>query len=94
MNSLPGNDHAAVSKFRTEGVHEWQSREGETDATCIAMAIDANTEATLALAFEQRTANLIDQLSMRIAALGKDIELKGEVMDELNARLGLNGDAK
>ena len=59
MNSLSGNDHAAVSKFRTEGVHEWQEREGETDATCIAMAIDANTEATLALAFEQRTANLI-----------------------------------
>lgn len=59
MNSLSGNDHAAVSKFLTEGVHEWQEREGETDATCIAMAIDANTEATLALAFEQRTANLI-----------------------------------
>ncbi|MDN6530301.1 MAG: hypothetical protein L0K67_14680 [Brevibacterium sp.] len=57
MNSLPGNDHAAVSKFCTEGLHEWQEREGETDATCIALALDANTEATLALAFEQRTAN-------------------------------------
>lgn len=64
MNSLPGNDHAAVSKFRTEGLHEWQSGEGETDATCIALAIDANTEATLALAYEQRTANLLSYMSL------------------------------
>lgn len=59
MKPLEGNTHAIVSNFRTEGVHEWQSGEGETDATCIALALDANTEATLALAFEQRTAALI-----------------------------------
>ena len=53
------NTHIATAKFRQEGVHEWQSEEGLTDATNIAAALDAQTEATLALAYEQRTANLI-----------------------------------
>lgn len=53
------NTHIATAKFRQEGVHEWQSSEGDTDATNIAAALDAQTEATLALAYEQRTANLI-----------------------------------
>lgn len=52
----------------------------------------AQIEATLALAFEQRTANLIAQLDLRIRAIGKGIELQGDVVDELNARLGLEGD--
>lgn len=87
MNSLSGNDHAAVSKFRTEGVHEWQGREGETDATCIAMAIDANTEATLALAFEQRTANLIATADLH-ASLGRS-GLAYPIMEQISARLGM-----
>lgn len=86
MNSLPGNDHAAVSKFRTEGLHEWQAEEGQTDATCIAVAIDANTEATLALAFEQRTANLVALYT----AGPKFDSLHSQIVD----RLGLNGDTK
>lgn len=53
------NTHIATAKFRQEGVHEWQAEEGQTDATNIAAALDAQTEATLALAYEQRTANLI-----------------------------------
>lgn len=87
MNSLPGNDHAAVSKFRTEGVHEWQSREGETDATCIAMAIDANTEATLALAFEQRTRALIELAGFYANDGHREHGLP--VLKEINARLGM-----
>jgi len=56
---MSSNTHIATAKFRQEGVHEWQSEEGLTDATNIAAALDAQTEATLALAYEQRTANLI-----------------------------------
>jgi hypothetical protein len=59
MSGMSGNPHAAVAKFRQEGVHEWQSYEGSTDATDIAAILDAQVEATLALAYEQRTANLI-----------------------------------
>ena len=60
MNEMPGNDHVAVAKFRLEGVHEQQEGEGMTDATMIAAALDAQTQATLALAFEQRTLALIE----------------------------------
>jgi len=56
---MSSNTHVATAKFRQEGVHEWQAEEGSTDATNIAAALDAQTEATLALAYEQRTANLI-----------------------------------
>ncbi|WP_125240688.1 hypothetical protein [Brevibacterium aurantiacum] len=92
MNSLPGNDHAAISKFRTEGLHEWQAEEGATDATCIAVAIDANTEATLALGFEQRTANLIALAEF----YGNDGHREHglPILKEINTRLGLNGDTK
>jgi len=51
--------HIPMAKFRQEGIHEWQAQEGQTDATLICAALDAQTEATLALAYEQRTANLI-----------------------------------
>lgn len=59
MRTMPGNEHAANSKFLTEGLHAWQGAEGETDATCIAAALDAQTQATLALAYEQRTQTLL-----------------------------------
>lgn len=90
MNSMPGNDHVAVSKFRTEGVHDWQADEGQTDATCIAAAIDANTEATLALAYEQRTANLIAYA----AHLGQtsNHSAMSVLENQVDSRLGLDGD--
>ena len=56
---MSSNTHVATAKFRQEGVHEWQFEEGSTDATNLAAAMDAQAEATLALAYEQRTANLI-----------------------------------
>lgn len=101
MSSLPGNDHAAVSKFRTEGLHDFQSREGMTDATHITTAIDANTEATLALAFEQRTATLV---SLHQYAADKLIDghVHGDeeeyaahlemLRDEINLRIGKPND--
>lgn len=59
MTTIPGNPYAQTASFRLEGVHDWQSQEGSTDATEVAAALDAQAVATLALAHEQRTANLI-----------------------------------
>ena len=53
---------------------------------------DAATQATLALAFEQRTANLIAELSMQALLDQQGIVLSGETVDALNARLGLDSD--
>lgn len=53
------NTHFAKAKFMQEGVHDWQSEQGETDETMICTAIDALVESNLAVAYEQRTANLL-----------------------------------
>jgi len=79
MSAMSGNTHVATAKFRQEGVHEWQSEQGITDATLIAAALDAQTEATLALVYEQRTANLI-----AFYGYGDIVEL-----DTITERLGL-----
>jgi hypothetical protein len=84
---MSSNTHIAVAKFRQEGVHEWQSEEGSTDATNIAVALDAQTEATLALAYEQRTANLIALFSEGFAGTGLNY---GYLFKEINERLGLD----
>lgn len=93
MSTMPGNPHAKDSEVLTETIGEhWIAQEGMTDATGIASVIQANTEATLALAFEQRTANLIAELSMQALLDQQGIVLSEETVDTLNARLGLDGD--
>lgn len=62
--NLESNTHFSKAKFLQEGVHEWQTHEGQThegttDASAICMALDALIESNLAVAYEQRTANLI-----------------------------------
>jgi hypothetical protein len=42
-----------------EALHDWQSEEGQTDASMITVALEASTNATLYLAEQQRIANLI-----------------------------------
>lgn len=79
------NTHIAMAKFRQEGVHDWQSDEGMTDATLIATALDAQAEATLALAFEQRTANLIAMQQLWLAeGAGPSSSLGAEIMERLD----------
>lgn len=93
MSTMSGNPHANDSEVLTETIGEhWIAQEGMTDATGIASVIQANTEATLALAFEQRTANLIAELSMQALLDQQGIVLSEETVDMLNARLGLDGD--
>lgn len=52
-------NHAGSARARLGWVEDWQSREGDSDATQIANVLAAQVHATLALADEQRTANLI-----------------------------------
>ena len=52
-------DHAAKALQRIMWVNEWQAREGDLPETHLADALVAQTEATLALAEQQRIANLI-----------------------------------
>lgn len=63
---MPGNDYVAVTKFRLEGVHDWQSDEGLTESTAIATALDAIAQSNLAIAYEQRSANLIAMQALGI----------------------------
>lgn len=93
MSDFPGNDYAAVSKFRLEGVHDWQIEEGMTDATFLATAIDAQAQATLALAFEQRTANLIAKMALNVQVGAALVHLSpsfNAIDKEAMTRLGLD----
>lgn len=61
---------------------------------------EAQVNATLALAFEQRTANLIALHQMAVTAIQNGADNDGispddfrRSSDEIEARLGLNGDA-
>lgn len=59
MTSLPGNPHESCVTDLDDQVNVWLEQEGETDASMLAVAFSANTQATLALAYEQRTSNMI-----------------------------------
>lgn len=59
MSTMNGNPHYGQALLLMDGVHNWRGSEGSTDATNIAAALDALVQAQLAVAFEQRTANLI-----------------------------------
>jgi hypothetical protein len=52
-------DHAEKARMELDFLHEWMSEEGQTDATQLASVLEAQVHATLALADEQRIANLI-----------------------------------
>ena len=91
---MTSNTHFATAKFRQEGVHDWQSEEGSTDATNLAAALDAQAEATLALAYEQRTANMIAALQVVRYEGAKEILPTSDhawaTVKEINERLGLS----
>ena len=89
MNDTMNNTHVAMAKFRQEGVHEWQAEEGSTDATNLAATLDAQVEATLALAYEQRTANLIALYAdANNGAVTSGVDY-GKLADQIKERLGL-----
>lgn len=67
MSTIPGNPHAKDAEPPTDAVHDWMGDEGQTDATMLAAILDAHTQATLAVAYEQRTANLIAAATAKFA---------------------------
>lgn len=86
--SLPGNPEAeAVARLTAATT---VAAEGDPSANVLALL--TYTQATLALAFEQRTANLITEISMQALLDQQGITLSDDAIDELNARLGLGGD--
>lgn len=78
-------DHAGAARARLGWVEDWQSREGDSDATQISNALSAQVHATLALADEQRTANLIAFVANNAAALTHE---QVEARALVRARLG------
>lgn len=85
-NDMQGNDYVSVAKFRLEGVHDWQAEQGQTDAVLICAALDVQAQATLALAYEQRTANLIAMLG---EGTWQDVEDRAALVGQLKERLAL-----
>jgi hypothetical protein len=89
------NPHVGNARLRLSGVHEWQCEEGSTDATNIAAALDAQIQATLALAYEQRTANLIalwsnPESTIREITWGINEGHLGRLLQEIQQRLGVD----
>lgn len=52
-------DHYAEARRRLRGLNEYQEAEGLNDFTILSVALEAQVHATLALAEQQRIANLI-----------------------------------
>lgn len=83
-------DHVKLAQESLDAVHDWQEQEGETDATLLATAIEAQAHATLALAEEQRTANLITFFKNAGAPVTvTGAEAQAAITADIRARLGL-----
>lgn len=52
-------DHVSEARKHIDWVHDWQSQAGDMEETNLANALIAQAEATLAVAEQQRIANLI-----------------------------------
>lgn len=52
-------DHASEARRNIDGLHDYQSEAGMTEASMLTVAIEAQAHATLALVEQQRIANLI-----------------------------------
>lgn len=68
------NTHFSRAKSMQEGVHDWQSETGQTDATMICTAIDALVESNLAIAYEQRTATMQQFLAAQMKVVRQMLE--------------------
>lgn len=90
MNNLPGNPFEEVHERIHHQVGDCTvSVMGETDATLIWSAIENHGQAALALAFEQRTANLIAYMQLGVLAHERGITFEDDVADEIMWRLGI-----
>lgn len=92
MSDLPGNPFADAHEETYHQVGQDMVADlGQTEATLIWSAIENHATATLALAYEQRTANLI-AVATAVSENGVyqlDPALIGAAQEELATRLGL-----
>jgi hypothetical protein len=70
-------DHAAEALRNINGLHDYQSEEGMSDASMLTVAIEAQAHATLALVEQQRIANRI----ALAVAIREDTVLGGSATD-------------
>ena len=85
MSNLPGNPFAEDHDFMYHSIGDTVVSEiGQTDATLIWSAIENHATATLALAYEQRTANLITLAQFEREPISPDYD-----METIYNRLGL-----
>jgi purine-nucleoside phosphorylase len=84
-SALKGNPHARYAEAHADTMEDWMGSEGITDATMIAVALDAQTQAALAVAYEQRTVALL-AYSQHPLATEED---RQEAQQEAWQRLGL-----
>ena len=103
MSTMPGNPHmskasgASAQLVSPEIANEhYISEQGITDETMQFGALNRIAEATLALAYEQRTANLIalwsmqDETAMSLdKANGMNVDEWSSVAQQIRERLGL-----
>ncbi|MGP5262764.1 MULTISPECIES: hypothetical protein [Glutamicibacter] len=92
MSSLPGNPHFFEGpQFATpETTNEkFIAENGPTDTTAILSELTRNTEATLALAFEQRTANMLALVATSSQLTKLDVAGQQLVVAEAMRRLRL-----
>lgn len=92
---MDGNTHynaAAIHRpqlVTEESANEhYLAEQGITDETMQFSALNRVAEATLALAYEQRTANLIAVGQLIVAIDGPTVNMKG-ALDLIESRLGL-----
>lgn len=85
MSHLPGNPNAEnFRRSHGEFGSNTIASEGLTDATIIWQGLMDHSEATLALAYEQRTANLI-----AVAKWTNGLDVASNLMDQVAERMGL-----
>lgn len=63
-------DHKGAALFLIEGLHDYQSEEGQTDASLLTVAIEAQVHATLCLAEQQkRSADAAEKQNVALASI-------------------------
>ena len=80
------NDHSFASAERLSETPRPQAGGVEEQMN---FGFDALTQATLALAYEQRTANLVAWMSLGVNASASGVEITDEVRRDICERLGV-----
>ena len=78
-------DYKAEAELALDSLHRWLSIEGQSDATAITLGIEAQADATLYLAENQRIANL---LAYQALHPNSHTTLDNSVADQITEAMG------